>query len=59
MFGQDPAEGCPSHLNTSKRYYRAGEGKIVLEELHKLSKHHAKHLKELHQRNEHMDQQID
>ena len=29
-----------------------------MEEFHKLWKHHAKHIKELCQRNEHMDQQI-
>ena len=47
-----------SHLNNSNRYYGTDEGKMVLEELHKLWKHHAKHLKEMHQRNEHVDQQI-
>ena len=29
-----------------------------MEELHKLWKHHTKHLKEMYHRNEHMDQQI-
>ena len=32
--------------------------RIVLVELHKLWTHHANHLKEMHQRNEHMDHQI-
>ena len=57
MFGWDPAEGHLTYLN-NKRYYGTNEGKIVLEELHKLGKHHAKHLRELYQRNEHKDQQI-
>ena len=58
MFGQDPAEGCLSHFNNNNRYYGTNEGKIVLGEHHKLWKHLAKHLKEMHQRNEHKDQQI-
>ena len=58
MFGLDPAKGHLSHLNNNNTYYGTSEGKIVLEELHKLWKHHAKHLKEMHQRNKHMDQQI-
>ena len=45
MFGWDQAEGCLSHLNNSNRYNGTNDGKIVLEELHKLWKHHAKHLK--------------
>ena len=32
--------------------------KIVLKELNKLWTHHAKHLKEMHLRNEHMNQQV-
>ena len=58
MFGCDPAKGCLFHLNSIKRHYGSNEGKIVLGELHKLWKHHAKHLKEMHQRNEHIDHQI-
>ena len=58
MFGWDPAEGHLSHLNNSKRYYHTNERKIVVEELLKLWKHHAKHLKEKPLRNGHMDQKI-
>ena len=58
MFGHDLAEGCLSHLNNSNMYYSTNEGKIALEELQKLSKHHANHPREMHQRNEHMDDQI-
>ena len=39
-------------------YYGTNEGKIILEEFHILWKHHNKHLKEMHQGNEHMYQQI-
>ena len=58
MFGLDPAEWYLSHLNNSNRYCGTNEGKIVLEELHKLWKQHTKHLKEMHNRNLHKDQQI-
>ena len=54
LFGQATA-GCLSHLNNSNRNYDTNEGKIVLEELHKLWKHHTNHLKERYQRNEHKD----
>ena len=57
IFGCNPA-GHLTHLNKSNRYYVTNEGKIVLEELHKLWKHHAKHIRQLCQRNEHKDQQI-
>ena len=46
MFGQDPTEGCLTHLNNN-RYYETNEGKVVLEELHKLWKHHTKHISDL------------
>ena len=49
MFGWDPAEGCLPHLNNSSRYYSTNEGNIVLEELHKLLKHHINHFREIHQ----------
>ena len=55
MFGQDPAEGCLSDLNHSNRHYGTNESKIVFEELSKLWKYHTNHLKEMCQRNEHMD----
>ena len=58
MFGQDLAEGCLSPLNNSNRYYSTHEGKVVLEELHKLWKHHTNHLKEMCLWNEHMNHQI-
>ena len=57
MFGCNPAEGHLSHLNNSNKYYDTNEGKIVLEELYKLWKHHANHLNGIHQRNEHMNNQ--
>ena len=53
----DPAEGCLSQLKNSNRYYETNEGKTVLEKCNKLWKHHAIHLKEMNQRNEHRDQQ--
>ena len=58
MFGCNEAEGCLSHLNNSNIFYGTNEGKIVLEELHKLWKHHTNHLKEIYQRNEHKYKQI-
>ena len=58
MFGWDPAGGCPTHLNNNNRYYGTNEGKIVLEELNKLWKHHTQYLRQLHQRNKQKDQQI-
>ena len=58
IFGRDPAEGCLSHLNNSNIYYGTNEGKIVLAVLYKLWKHHTKLLKEMCQRNENKDQQI-
>ena len=58
MFGWDPAEGWLTHFNNSNRYHRTNERKIILEELHKLWKHHTKHLRELHQRNEHKDKKL-
>ena len=45
-------------LTTTTDFYGTNEGKIVLEELHKLWKHHTTHLKEMHQSNEHKDQQV-
>ena len=45
MFGWDLAEGYISLIKNSNRYYGTNEGKMVLEELHKLLKHHANHLK--------------
>ena len=47
MFGQDAAEGHLSHLNNSNRYYGTNKGNTVLEELHKLWKHHTDHLREM------------
>ena len=41
MFGQEPAEGQLTHLNNCSGCYRDSKGKIILEELHKLWKHHA------------------
>ena len=58
IFEWDPEEGCLSHHNNSNRYYGTNERKILLEELYKLWKHHAKYPKKLHQRDEHTDQQI-
>ena len=58
MFGWDLAERCLSHLKNSNRYYGTYEGRIVLEELHKVWKHYTNHVKEMHHRNEHMDQKI-
>ena len=52
MFGWDKEEGHLTHLNNSNRYYGTNEGKIILQELHKLWKHHTTQLRELHQRNE-------
>ena len=47
MFGCNPAEGQVSHFNNCNRYYGNNRGKIILEKLHKLWKHHAEHLKDL------------
>ena len=58
MFGSDLVEGCLSHLHSMKKYYDTNEGKAVLDELHKLCKHHNKYLRGVHQRNEHTDHQI-
>ena len=58
MFGHDPAEGHLSHHHNHNRYYGTNEGKIVFEELHKLWEHKIKHLKDMHQRNEHTDQKL-
>ena len=58
MFGSDSGEGCLSYLNNNNIYYGTSGGKTVLEKLHKLLKHHTKHLKEMCQSNEHKDQQI-
>ena len=58
MFQQDLAEGYITHLNNGNKYYGMNQGKILLEELHKLWKHHVAHLRELHQRKEYTDQQI-
>ena len=57
MFGWDPAKGCLSRINKSNRCYGTNEGKMVLEELHKLWKHHTNHFNEMH-KNEQMDHQI-
>ena len=57
MFRWDP-EGYLSHLNKSNRYYGTNEGRTVLEERNKLWKDQVKHPKEMCQRNEHKDQQI-
>ena len=56
MFGWDPAEGCLTHLNNSNTYHGTNKGKIILEELHKLWKHHAGHLRELWPRREYANQ---
>ena len=52
MVGWDPAEECLSHLNNSN------EGKILFKDHHKVWKHHTKHLKVMHQRNEHREQKL-
>ena len=52
MFRHNPAEGHLTHLNNCTSYYENSKEKIILEELHKLWKHHTAHLKELHQKNE-------
>ena len=57
MLGWDLAEGCLSNLNNRNKYYGTNEGKMVLEELLKLWKHHTNLLKEMHQRNKHTDNQ--
>ena len=58
MFEKDPAEGHITHLNKINRYYGTNKGKIIFEELHKLRKHHAAHIRELCQRKEYTHQQI-
>ena len=58
MFGRDAAEGHLTHLNNSDKYYGTNKGKIILEELCKLGKHHKAYLRELCQRKEYTDQQI-
>ena len=50
MFVGELAEGCIAHLNNRNGYDVTNKGKILLEELHKLWKHHAAHIKELLQR---------
>ena len=50
MFGHEPAEGWLTHLNYCSRYYRDDKGNIIVAELHKLWKHDAAYLKEIHNR---------
>ena len=52
MFGHNLAEGQLTLPKNCSRYYRNNRGKIILEELHKLWKHHTAHLKDLCQRKE-------
>ena len=46
-----------THLNNCSRYYGNNKGKIILEEFHKLWKHQAAHLKDLHHRKENPTEQ--
>ena len=48
MFGCEWTEGQLTHLNNCSRYYKDNNGKIV--KLHKLWKHHATYLKDIHYR---------
>ena len=58
IFGQDPAEGCLTHLNNSNGYYGPNKWRIILKELHKSWKYHTEHLKEVCQRTEYTHEQI-
>ena len=58
MFGKNLVERYLSHLKNSNRYYGSNQGKIIMEELHKLWKHHPNYLRKMHQRDEHLDHQI-
>ena len=53
MFGCESAEGWLTSLNNCSRQYRDNMGKIILAELHKLWKHHAAYLKDIHHRKDH------
>ena len=48
MFGFGHAESQLAYLNNCSRYYTDNSGKIILAKLHKLWKHHAAYLKDIH-----------
>ena len=58
MFGHDHAEGYLTHLKNSNRYYGTSKGQIILEDIHKLWKHHAAHIREIYQRKQSTNEQI-